>query len=166
MKTIQEIAQYINERRLRAMPVVMPGEVVNEIGSEGMQECLDRRWLVPDHDSGFLQVTTESARLKEVEAVAQTDPKAEGRSEPASHQFVLDHAERSRVDEIAAPATGGAPPALVSATDQPPPTAGAPVPGDIQRDLKPGKKYKTTVVKDPNAPAGTGMKLEFGPEIA
>lgn len=61
------LARFLNERRLRANPVVTTGELLSSIGSEGMQEALGKQWLVPDADTGFLMVNMNGGKLAEVE---------------------------------------------------------------------------------------------------
>ena len=60
------VARKINERRQRPNPVITTGEILSTIGSEGMQEALQRNWLVPDLDTGFMMVNTNAAKLAEV----------------------------------------------------------------------------------------------------
>ncbi len=67
--TPAQIAAVVLERRLRMSPTVFQGEILDDLGSEGLNEALTRRWLVPDLDSGFLQVTNEDAKVIEMEAL-------------------------------------------------------------------------------------------------
>ena len=60
------VARKINERRLRPNPVITTGEILSTIGSEGMQEALQRHWLVPDIESGFMMVNMNAGKLAEV----------------------------------------------------------------------------------------------------
>lgn len=123
----QNIASYLLERRRRTSPVVFNGDVLQAIGPDGLQEALRRRWLLVDTDTGHLQVTHLQAHVQEMEAAAGTPqtPKAEACCESA--EVVLIHANRRRIDEIAAPATGKPAPALTSGTPAPStPTAAAP----------------------------------------
>ena len=60
------IARKINERRQRPNPIMTTGEILTTIGSEGMQEALQRRWLVPDTDTGYLMVNMNAGKLAEI----------------------------------------------------------------------------------------------------
>lgn len=44
------------------------GELINLIGSDGIQEALLNRWLVPDPDTGFLTLNTGGGKLQELES--------------------------------------------------------------------------------------------------
>jgi hypothetical protein len=57
MKTTKEIAQIVLERRARMNPTVMQGEMQTVLGEEGLSEALNRRWLIADYESGYLQVS-------------------------------------------------------------------------------------------------------------
>lgn len=61
------VARKLHERRHRASPVMTTGELLNMIGSDGLQEALNNRWLVADMDSGFLMLNTGGGKLKELE---------------------------------------------------------------------------------------------------
>lgn len=85
------VARKLHERRFRPNPVMTTGELLNLIGSEGMQEALDRRWLVPDQDTGFLTLNLHGGKLIELEsacrcACGKTDCSCEqmGESKPSS----------------------------------------------------------------------------------
>lgn len=60
------LARILNERRLRASPVVTTGELITSIGSEGMQEALAKQWLVPDHETGYLMVNLNGGKIAEI----------------------------------------------------------------------------------------------------
>ena len=60
------VARKINERRHRPNPVITTGEIISTIGSEGMQEAVQRMWLVPDMDTGFLMVNQNAGKLAEI----------------------------------------------------------------------------------------------------
>lgn len=62
------VARKLHERRFRPNPVMTTGELLNMIGSEGMQEALERRWLVPDQDTGFLMLNFNGGKLVELES--------------------------------------------------------------------------------------------------
>lgn len=65
MKTIV-VARKLNERRQRPNPTITTGEMIGSIGSVGMQEAIQRNWLVPDFDTGYLMVNTNAGKLAEV----------------------------------------------------------------------------------------------------
>ena len=60
------IARKINERRHRPNPVITTGEVLSIVGSAGMQEAIQRNWLVPDLDTGYLMVNFNAGKLVEL----------------------------------------------------------------------------------------------------
>ena len=60
-------ARKLHERRFRANTMVTTGELVNLIGSEGIQEALQNRWIVPDMDTGFLSLNTNGGKMQELE---------------------------------------------------------------------------------------------------
>jgi hypothetical protein len=62
------VARKLHERRFRPNPVMTTGELLNLIGSDGMQEALERRWLVPDQDTGFLMLNFNGGKLVELES--------------------------------------------------------------------------------------------------
>lgn len=103
----QEIAQTILERRNRMNPVIMNGEMIGLLGAEGMQEALQRRWLVPDMDTGHLQVSNDLAVVEELRSVAATPAPKQEESIVAdpTHNIALSHAHRC-IDELLAPGTG------------------------------------------------------------
>jgi hypothetical protein len=114
MKT-PELAQALLNRRNRMNPVVMPGELHAEVGAEGMQEALQRRWLVPSFDSGHLMVSTDMAVVEEMRAEAdkKDDKKKEDEKDhkcscghaDESSRISLAHAHRN-INELLAPGTG------------------------------------------------------------
>jgi hypothetical protein len=115
----QKIAQFVLERSRRAVPLIQTGEALQAIGSDGLKEALDKRWLVTDHDSYWLRTTLDHTRLQEVHAAAAT-PDAEAQvHESQTARIVLEHANRP-VFEISAPGTGKPGPALTSAPAAPP----------------------------------------------
>jgi hypothetical protein len=61
------VARKINERRHRPNPVMTTGEILSTIGSEGMREAIERNWLVPDLETGFMMVNFNAGKLAEVE---------------------------------------------------------------------------------------------------
>lgn len=65
------VARKLHERRFRPNPVVTTGELINMIGSEGMQEALLNRWLVADMDSGFLMLNQNGGKMQELESACR-----------------------------------------------------------------------------------------------
>lgn len=178
--TTQEIARYIHERRLRASPIILPGEAIAIIGSEGLQEALDRRWLVPDHDSGYLQVTGDMARVAEITETAAAEPVVESTIENASAGLVMEHARRDGrgvIHEIAAPATGKPAPGYTPTTPTTTPAAAAAapaavnptaprqVPANIGDDVTVAEEGRTYAGKvQSRDPQGGGVRISFGPD--
>ena len=64
-------ARKLQERRYRASPVVTTGELINLIGNDGLQEALNRRWIVPDQDTGFLTLNFNGGKLVELESACR-----------------------------------------------------------------------------------------------
>lgn len=151
MKTTQEIAQVLLDRRNRMNPIIMSGEMLAALESEGMQEALQRRWLRPDADTGHLQVSTDMAVVEEMRAVAATPAPAPEASvrESASHGFAMAHAQRS-IDELLAPGTGHDNSAPFKPNPPPTPASTAPQTsapgiGDQVMVAQEGKTYQGTV---------------------
>ena len=131
MKTI-EIAQSLLNRRNAMNPVVMQGEMINTLGHDGLQEALQRRWLVPDMSSGYLLVSQDMSKVLEMREAAEESkdcakckkstkdcvcPKDDDKEDTSekwtkpwerpqeSHNFVTRHAERN-ISELLSPGTG------------------------------------------------------------
>lgn len=68
-----QVARKLHERRYRPNPVMTTGELLNLIGSEGMQEAIDKRWLVPDQDTGFLMLNVTGGKLVELESACRCE---------------------------------------------------------------------------------------------
>jgi hypothetical protein len=131
MKTLKEIATVILERRQRMNPTVMQGEMTTVLGEDGLKEALDRRWLVPNYESGYLQVANHGSVVEEMQAIAaMPDPTPEPDTLGESRTVCQQHAIRNRADimeasvlsEIAAPATGRPSPGFVQAAASSTPT--------------------------------------------
>lgn len=124
MKTIQEIAQVILTKRNSMNPLIQQGQMVNELGSDGLQEALRRRWLIPDMDSGFLQVNSQLGVVEELRSNAKMCEKCEcekcecekrqqeSDTQTPSHQLVMEHAHcgpsvfQGVIQEMMTPGTG------------------------------------------------------------
>jgi len=65
------VARKLHERRFRAAPVMTTGELLNLIGSDGLQEAMLNRWIVPDPDSGLLTLNTGGGKLLELESACR-----------------------------------------------------------------------------------------------
>jgi hypothetical protein len=126
MTSLKKIAATLLERRHRMTHVVLPGDLISQLGSEGMQEALRRTWLVPDMMSGSLTVNCNLGIVAQMEDAAKElceDCKKEPcECKPAvkesqmsawetmppldkvSRAFVVQHAER--LHEFAAPGSG------------------------------------------------------------
>ncbi len=133
-KTKPEIAKAILERRNRMTHVIMPGDINAAIGPEGVAEALRERWLVPDTDTGFLCATNDLAKVEEMRKLAEMKPE-EYKLPPIpvleSHDATILHTKRQhRLNEIAAPMTGGSSPGLSSISQPQLPAAPAGQSGD------------------------------------
>ena len=177
MKT-QEIAQTLLQRRNSMSPVVMPGEMLATIGSDAMQEALQRRWLVPSTETGFLQVSADMNKVTEMRDIAEKCPtcgmkecKCEHKeAQTESHNLSVGHASRhpNFLHELLSPATGhdpeAVPPPQAAATPTAPPPPGAalkkPTIGDSVVVGEDGKVYTGTV----GSVQGGRYKVSFGPE--
>jgi hypothetical protein len=111
----QELARHLLNRQ-NAGPLVFPGELIAAIGSPAVQEGLERRWLVPEHDSGMLKVNTDGAVVEDMRTTAGTDfvPERETAApENTSHKPAFEHARRwhdgSDLQELLSPGTGTSP---------------------------------------------------------
>jgi len=65
------VARKLHERRFRSSPVVTTGELINLIGSEGLQEALLNRWVVPDMETGFLTLNANGGKMQELESACR-----------------------------------------------------------------------------------------------
>lgn len=166
---IQKLAEFLLERRRRASPIVLTGEVINAVESEGLQEALQRRWLVADPDTGNLQITTNFAHIGEMESVAATPPSEEQVVESEATDLAMRHAQR-RIDEIAAPATGK--PAPTMGNPAPAPAPSAPPPADptkpsgfgVGDDVMIAQEGKTYTGKVASVTPQGRYRLSFGPD--
>jgi hypothetical protein len=134
MKTLKEIATTILERRQRMNPTVMQGEMNAVLGEDGLQEALNRRWLVPNYEDGYLHISPQGSVVEEMQAIAaMPDPTPAADTLGESRTICTQHAfrnapslmEASVLSEIAAPATGKGSPGFVQAPSMSTPTAPA-----------------------------------------
>lgn len=170
----QEIAQKLLQRRNAMNPVVMPGEMIGTLGSEAMQEALQRRWLVPNQDTGLLQVSSEMAKVIEMRECAEKCEKCgckECECKPAeakmeSHDFSVAHASRhpNFLHELLSPATGHDPQAGSAPAAIPPPAAPA-APTQVPASSgmhKPGVGDSVVVAEDGKVYTGTVGSMQGG----
>lgn len=176
MKTTKEIAQIVLERRARMNPTVMQGEMQTVLGEEGLSEAINRRWLIPDYESGYLQVSNLDRAVNEMqEHAAMPDPTPEpdrlGESRAVSVMHAVRNAptimEANVLSEIAAPATGGKAPGFASVPPPATPTSAAPAPnarndsyniGDDVAVVENGRTYQGKV----QVSNGGRFKVSFG----
>lgn len=147
MKTVNEIAALVLERRSRPSPTVMQGEMREVLGEDEYGVAISRRWLVANEDTGYLQISPDLGRIAEMETLAKDVPKHTLESIHRDPKCALEHANRKFyepvvIHEIAAPATGKAAPGFAPQT----PTAPSPT--------------------APIAPAGAQMQSAIGDDVA
>lgn len=73
MKTRREIASTILNRRNSTSPFVMTQELQSALGPQGYSEALRLSWLVPNLDSGGIQISELRSKLDEMMNVANSD---------------------------------------------------------------------------------------------
>jgi len=54
--------------------LMMPGQLTAEIGSDALQDALQRAWLVPNMETGFLALTDNGTLLNEMRELAESVP--------------------------------------------------------------------------------------------
>jgi hypothetical protein len=98
----QQIARHLLNRRNAMNPAIFPGEMISSLGGEAMQEALQKRWLVPNFESGLLQISVEDSKIEEMRGVSDKCPTC-GKVEcgcaaapvpNASHGYAFEHALR------------------------------------------------------------------------
>jgi hypothetical protein len=65
------VARKLHERRYRPNPVMTTGELLSMIGSDGMQEAIEKRWITPDETTGFMMINHNGGKLLELEAACR-----------------------------------------------------------------------------------------------
>src|SRR5574337_284586 len=65
------VARKLHERRYRGNPVLTTGELLNMVGSDGMQEAINNRWIVPDETTGFMMINQNGGKLLELESACR-----------------------------------------------------------------------------------------------
>lgn len=163
LKTEQEIAAIILERRSRATHVIMPGDLAEQLGGEAVAVAIKNRWVVPDYEGGWLKVNSDVNVVQRMEEIAATAPQVVKESVQApngSREFAMGHSKRS-IQEFAAPGSGqddkpAAPPVQqpMQSTNQPLPAPTTPAPaaqpgehkvGDTVMVAQEGKSYQGVV---------------------
>jgi len=125
MRSLQNIAKVVLERRGRMTHVVLPADLQSKLGPDGMAEALRRRWVEADYDSGALRVNSNLGVVTEVERYANSkcevcgeekckcDPDSDGKTakqeaqapvQNASRDYAMHHSDR--LHEFAAPGSG------------------------------------------------------------
>jgi hypothetical protein len=77
--------------------LLLPGVLTAALGSEAVQDALNRGWIRPDTETGFLCLTDQQFQineLRELAAAVETEAKPEAAVESASRSFVMSHSHR------------------------------------------------------------------------
>jgi hypothetical protein len=157
---------------------MVPGAITAEIGSEAVQDALNRGWVRPDAETGFLCLTDQHSQLIEMRELAghpePADKKVKETVESASRSFVMNHSVRnvteafgvglaSGTSGIGAPGSGqtrGVAPALTPTSPQANKPGQDYIVGEDVMIADEGKSYQAKVQS--KNPDGT-YKLSFGP---
>jgi len=111
----QQVARAILNRRTSMSPIITSGEIIASIGADHMQEALQRRWLVPNGETGYLQVSTDMNRVQEMRDLAEKCDKCkhaecacvESLPTNESRNAVMGHAGvKTTIYELLSPGTG------------------------------------------------------------
>jgi hypothetical protein len=140
-----QVARKLHERRFRPNPVMTTGELLNLIGSEGMQEAIDKRWLVPDQDTGFMMLNFHGGKLLELESACicekcrKTDCSCEKAAEdkPAFTMVMREAFAGFGVSRPGTPTGGPSQPAPMTRHPDPTPTSQSPAPPRSYRTGEP-----------------------------
>ncbi len=68
---LKNLATQILDQRAQLSYVTFPAQVQARLGSDGMQEALRRRWLLPDTESGNLCVNNNLGVIREMSDIAE-----------------------------------------------------------------------------------------------
>lgn len=156
------VARKLHERRYRPNPVMTTGELLTMIGSDGMQEAIDKRWIVPDETTGFMMINHNGGKLLELEAACVCHcGKTDCACQPQQVESIPLTSYTVRLVEsfagfgLPAPApTGGEAPQRIapamprpsaSPTSQPPPQGTQPRSGDMVKVTDEGKEFEGEV---------------------
>lgn len=159
--------------------LLLPGALTSAIGGEGVQEALNRNWIRPDTDTGFLVLTDQQSLINDMRELAtkaeEAPPPPPPQPSSESRQYAMRHAHRLHEDFGIGPvggdsgAFGTGQPAKPASSANPNvlPTTPAPnKPGSdymVGEDVMvadEGKSYQAKV--QAANPDGT-YKLSFGP---
>ena len=173
-KLASELLKYSSTTSL-----MLPGLLTAAIGNEGVQEALNRNWVRPDTETGFLCLTDHQGHINDMRELAATEevpvPAPGPAVESASHRYVMSHANRLHEAFGLGPTDGssgafgtGQPAAgnVTAPVNQTPTSASPAKPGQdymVGEDVMvadEGKSYQAKV-KSAN-PDGT-YSLSFGP---
>ena len=165
--------------------LMLPGALAAQIGQEALQDALQRGWVQPDYESGFLTVAPHATTLHEIEQIAESVCKMcnkvpctceESRKEEShsTHDIVVRHSRRMIETYGIGPghSTSGSPGTgqdeRPATTQSPSPTVAPNRPGQdymVGEDVviaSEGKSYQAKISsKNPN---GT-YRLSFGPNM-
>lgn len=93
MKSIDQIAKLVLERRTKMNPIVFQGEMIELLGRDELVEALNRRWIVPSQDSGYLQITGDATIIEAMKMEADKAKDEEDASEEKSEEKMDDDKE-------------------------------------------------------------------------
>lgn len=51
--------------------LILPGRLLDAVGSDGVKEALNRRWIEPDTDSGLLRLSAHQSVIEEIQRAAE-----------------------------------------------------------------------------------------------
>jgi hypothetical protein len=68
--TDKQLASKILQYRTSSS-LIVPGTLFVQIGSDAMKEALDRRWVEPDMDTGYLRLASSQSKIEEMQALAE-----------------------------------------------------------------------------------------------
>ena len=68
----KQIAQTLLGRRNSLSPVVMQGEMRDQLGSDGYSEAMRLGWLFPNYETGELHISSQQAVINDMRKVAES----------------------------------------------------------------------------------------------
>lgn len=74
----RKIAHTILTSRNKIQSSIMGEAMRRKLGPDGFQEALRRGWLLVDHESGFLNVSSLATKLEEMRTISISDKPQEG----------------------------------------------------------------------------------------
>jgi hypothetical protein len=182
MNTKQLASKILQHRGSSSL--IIPGNLVAEIGNEGLKEALDRRWVEPDQETGYLRMSLQQSVIEQMREIAEgkcdtckCDPceccekcckhpcccQEEGLG---ARQFMDTHTHRHQYETfVAPPAYGSGQPAQAPAARVEPTTntnrSPEPMVGEDVIIADEGKSYQAKIASKNQD--GT-FKLSFGPQ--